>query len=69
MEGRLRGIDQALVAAGSSGQVLRTLLTTVMCLSNYAQEVACWAAAPPLLSSPAFPQVIVDKPLFIFPTR
>lgn len=36
------------VAAGSSSPVLRILLTTVMCLSNCAQEVACSIAAFPI---------------------
>lgn len=38
------------MAAGSWGEVPRILLTTVMCLSDYAQKVACCVAASLLCS-------------------
>lgn len=52
MEGRLIGTDQVPGGCRQLGQVLRILLTTVMCLSNCAQEVACCATAPALFSPP-----------------
>lgn len=69
MEGRPKGTDQVpgwLQAAPAWSWIL---LTTVTCLSNYAQEVACCVAAFPLpVLFHASLHVIADsKSLLIFP--